>query len=211
MVRRARATQPSPGNIEEDENKAKAKLRKTVLDLLKRGQVSRAVRRICSNGLASLEDPQVQAALQAKYPDRGRDLPTHVTKGQCMDKLDGLKEKLIALDSGLAPGFGGLRNEHLRCLAEVWEEDKMECLETFSLRYLNGELPPWFFKVWGSVSTFPLFKNLLRDALRPVGVKSSLIRSLHKQVVVQNRGALTEFLEPEQLALSKAGGSKLVH
>ena len=58
---------------------------------------------------------------------------------------------------------------------------------------------------------FPLFKNLLRDALRPVGVKSSLIRSLHKQVVVQNRGALTEFLEPEQLALSKAGGSKLVH
>ena len=63
----------------------------------------------------------------------------------------------------------------------------------------------------GSVSTFPLFKNLLRDALRPVGVKSSLIRSLHKQVVVQNRGALTEFLEPEQLALSKAGGAKLVH
>ena len=61
------------------------------------------------------------------------------------------------------------------------------------------------------MSTFPLFKNILRDALRPVGVKSSLIRSLHKQVVTKNRGALTEFLEPEQLALSKAGGAKLVH
>ena len=126
-----------------------------------------------------------------------------------MDKLDGLKEKLIALDPGVAPGFGGLRNEHLRCLAEVWEEDQIECLETFSLRYLNGDLKPWFFKVWGSVSTFPLFRNLLRDALRPIGVKSSLIRSLNKQVVVQNRGALTEFFEPGQLALSKAGGQNL--
>ena len=140
--RRGRNDRREQGNIEEDEIKAKAKLRKTVLDLLKRGQVSRAVRRICSNGLASLEDPQVQAALQAKYPARGRDLPTHVTKGQCMDKLDGLKEKLMALDPRVAPGFGGLRNEHLRCLAEVWEEDEMECLETFSLRYLNGDLPP---------------------------------------------------------------------
>ena len=157
--RRGRRDRREQGNIEEDETKAQAKLKKTVLALLKRGQVSRAVRRICSNGLASLDDPQVQAALQAKYPARGRDLPTHVTKGQCMDKLDGLKEKLMALDPGVAPGFGGMRNEHLRCLAEVWEEDEMECLETFSLRYLNGDLPPWFFKVWALFQPSPYLRT----------------------------------------------------
>ena len=207
---RGRRDRRETGDIE-NETTTDAKLRKTVLALLKRGQVSRAVRRICSNGLASLDDPQVQAALQAKYTERGRELPSHVFKGQCMDRMEGLKEDLLGLDQGVAPGFGGLRNEHLRCLGEVWEDDKIACLETFSLRYVNGDLSPWFYKVWGSVSTFPLFKNSLRDALRPVGVKSSLIRSIHKKVVVKNRGALTEFLEPEQLALSKAGGAKLVH
>ena len=112
-----------------------------------------------------------------------------------MDRLEGLKDNLLGLDPGVAPGFGGLRNEHLRCLAEVWEEPQLWLLETLSLRYLNGELTPWFYKVWGSVSTFPLFKNILRDALRPVGVKSSLIRSLHKQVVTKNRGNFDQCLD----------------
>ena len=194
----------------EDESASDAKLRKTVLALLKRGQISRAVRRICSHGLANTDDPAIRAALQAKYTQRGRDLPTHVYKGQCMDRMEGLKEDLLGLDVGVAPGFGGLRNEHLRCLGEVWDDHKFEVLETFSLKYVNGELTPWFYKVWGSVSTFPLFKNSLRDTLRPVGVKSSLVRTIHK-VVKKNRSPLTEFLEPEQLALSQAGGAKLVH
>ena len=42
-------------------------------------------------------------------------------------------------------------------------------------------------------------------------MKSSLIRDLHKQAVTKNRGPLNDFLEPQQLALSKAGGCKLVH
>ena len=208
---RARGRRRNRREDDEDESAASAKLRKTVLALLKRGQISRAVRRICSHGLANADDPHVQAALQAKYTERGRDLPSHVYKGQCLDRLEGLKEDLIGLDIGVAPGFGGLRNEHLKCLGEVWDARKVVCLEAFSLRYVNGDLSPWFYKVWGSVSTFPLFKNSLRDTLRPVGVKSSLVRNIHKKVVLKNRGPLTEFLEPEQLALTKAGGAKLVH
>ena len=76
---------------------------------------------------------------------------------------------------------------------------------------MNGDLPPWFYKVWGSVSTPPLYKNSQKDSIRPLGVKSSLIRNFHMQVVARNRGALNEFLQPQQLALSKAGGAKLVH
>ena len=159
-----------------------------------------------------MDNPQVQAALQAKYTMRGRDLPAAVTKEQCLDRLD-MRDSLLKLDPGVSPGFGAMRNEHLRCLAEVWEPQDLALLEEFGLQYLNGNLPPFFYKVWGSVSTTPLFKNQNQDPgqLRPVGVKSSLIRDFHKQVAAKNRGPLNDFLEPQQLALSKAGGCKLVH
>ena len=62
----------------DDDTTARAKLRKTILSLLKRGQIGRAVRRICSHGIASMDDAEVQAALQAKYPGRGRGLPASV-------------------------------------------------------------------------------------------------------------------------------------
>ena len=77
----------------------------------------------------------------------------------CWPRLD-MKVSLLSLDPGISPGFGGLRNEHLRCLAETWEQQDMAVLDCFGLWYLNGDLPPFFYKVWGSVSTTPIFKNL---------------------------------------------------
>ena len=156
-----------------------------------------------------MDDPAVRAALQAKYKERGRDLPASVTKGECLESIAGLRETILGLDTGVSPGFGGLRNEHLRCLAEVGEDDEMDMLEAFSLKYLNGEFPPWFNKVWNSVSTVPLFKP--DGSIRPVGVKPSFIRTLHKRVVRGNRGVLIDFFEPQQMAVSQAGGAKLVH
>ena len=177
--------------------------------MLSRGQIGRAVRRICSSGVASMDDPQVRNALQDKYKPREKDLPASVTKGQCIQSLGGLRESLLGLATGVSPGFGGLRNEHLRCFAETGEEDDLKAMESFSLKYLNGEFPPWFSKVWNSVSTVPLYKP--DGTLRPVGIKPSLIRDLHKAVIRGNRGVLTDFLEPQQMALSQAGGAKLVH
>ena len=88
-----------------------AKLRKTVLSLLKRCQVSRAVRRLCSH---SQDDPQVLVALQAKYTERSRDLPSRAQGTvKWMDRMEGLKEDLLGLDQGVAPCFGGLRKDHL--------------------------------------------------------------------------------------------------
>ena len=46
--------------------------------MLARGQVRR---------VASLEDGNVRAALQAKYKQRGREMPRSVTKGECMKVL----------------------------------------------------------------------------------------------------------------------------
>ena len=123
-----------------------------------------------------MNDPTVKAAPKAKYPARGRDLPDRVTKGECLDGLPGLRESLLQLSPGVAPGFGGLKNEHLICLGKNWEEGQLGWLEMFGIHYLNGELPPWFYRVWGSVTTFPLFKTNQMDPqqVRPVGVESSL-------------------------------------
>ena len=126
-----------------------------------------------------------------------------------MQAVGGLRESLLELQTGVSPGCGGLRNEHLRCFAETGEDEEISQLEAFSLKYLNGEFPPWFYKVWNSVNTVPLYKP--DGSLRPVGIKPSLIRDLHKGVVRSNRGVLMEALEPQQLALSQAGGAKLVH
>ena len=197
----------------EDPIKTKARLRKTALSLISRGQVGRARRRIISHGVASMSDPVVKSAMLLKYPLRSHDMPQTVHRGTCLESLPCLKETLLNLEPGVAAGFGGLRNEHLRCAAQHWDENQINLLEDFSLKYLNGLLPPWFYKIWGSVSTVPMFKSSEKDPnkIRPVGIQNSFIRILHKEVVKNNRGALRDYLEPQQLALAPGGAAKLVH
>ena len=117
------------------------------------------------------------------------------------------------MEPGVAAGFGCLRNEHLRCAAQNWEDNEFAHLEEFSLKYLNGDLPPWVYKVLGSVSTVPLFKSAEQDPsmIRPVGIKSTFVRVLHKRVVTDNLAALCLYLEPQQLALAPGGAAKLAH
>ena len=89
-------------------------------------------------------------------------------------------------------------------------EEQMLLLENFGLRYLGGELPPWFYQVWLTVMTVPLFKSAEQSAVRPIGIRNPLVREFHKAVVSQNKEAFVKYLEPEQLAMSVAGGGKLV-
>ena len=184
-----RATRPAMS-----EEEIKRQKRKVALEHLAKGQISKAVSRLTSHGVADTRDPAVMAGLRSKYISRGRELPATVTMGQPVDNVAGLKEALLGLDTGTSPGTGGMRGEFLTCLAEVWTEAEMTRLEDFSMLYLTGALPAWFFKVWGSVTTVPLFKTRERQALRPVGVMTPLIRSLHSLVIRENREALTSFL-----------------
>ena len=87
----------------------------------------------------------------------------------------------------------------------------MQLLKDFSMLYLCASLPPWWYRVWGSVTTVPLFKTEARETVRPVGVRNPLICTLHSRVIRDNRATLTAVLEPQQLALSQAGDHKLVH
>ena len=87
----------------------------------------------------------------------------------------------------------------------------MFLLEQFGLRYLTGQLPPWWYKVWLSLTTVALYKNVDQEAVRPVGIEPCLARSLHKLVTRENRSVLVKYFEPQQVVVSLAGGAKLIH
>ena len=96
--------------------------RKAALVHLSKGQVSKAVSRLTSHGVADTRNPTVMAALKSKYIARSRELPASVTMGQPVDNVAGLKDALLNLGTGTSPGTGGMRPEFLITLAEVMEE-----------------------------------------------------------------------------------------
>ena len=46
---------------------------------------------------STMGDPAVRAALQTKYKQRMKNLPTSVSKGECVQSLGGLRESLLEL------------------------------------------------------------------------------------------------------------------
>ena len=193
---------------EEEENDRR---RRQVMALLGKGQVSRAVSRIDSFGVASIADPGIQEQVKAKYPDRKVVLPATVTKDSPVENLKGLRESLLSLRKGVSPGTGGLRPEFLITLAEVMDPTQMSLLEDFGMRYLSGDLPAWFYKVWLSVQSVPLFKDILQEAIRPIGIRNPLLKTYHREAISSSKPELIEFLEPQQIGMSEGGAARLVH
>ena len=185
------------------------------VSLISKGLISKATNRMISHGVASASDPTTIQALSAKYPPRSRELPLTVTKGQAVESMKTLKDSFLSLSSGVAPGTGQLRPEFLSTLAEVWEEGctSWEMLQNFSLRYINGSLPAWFYKCSMTVETVGMYKTADRDPaiIRPIGMRNPFIKVLHKEVMIQNKEVISDYLEPQQLGMSVAGGAKLVH
>ena len=185
------------------------------VSLISKGFISKASNRMISHGVANIDDPTSKAALASKYPTRGNDIPATVSKGQCVDTMKSLRDSWLSLKGGVAPGTGQLRPEFLVTLAEVWDEnsDSWDMVNSFAMRHVNGDFPPWYYKVCMSVETVGMYKTAAQDPsqLRPIGMKNPYIKEMHKQVIKQNRPELTSFLEPTQLGMSVAGGAKLVH
>ena len=192
---------------------ALARQRREVLGLIEAGQVSRAMQRITSHGLANIEDPNVLAQLRAKFPARQDVLPASVPLHTPIDSFIGLRESLLALDAnrGSSPGCGGMRPEFLVALGDRLDEREMENLEEFGLKYVSGSLPAWLYRLWLTTQTVPMHKTSAQDAVRPIGIRQSWPRLFHKEVISQSKPEIREFLEPQQLGQSQAGAAKLIH
>lgn len=204
--REGRVSTRLQGRVEEEE-----KLRREVLSLIGTCEVGKAVARLNSNGVASMDDPMVRQQMAAKYPAREQELPARVAKGEAVSSLRGLREGLKALKRRRSPGSGGLRPEFLRVVGERMEEEHMKLLEDWGKRFLDGLLPPWFYVVWLSIQTVPLYKTTTRNTVRPIGMRNPLSKLLNRMMINENKGEIVDYLEPQQLAMSQAGSARLVH
>ena len=95
-------------------------------------------------------------------------------------------------------------------LAEQLEAEHMARLERFAMSYVQGNLPTWVYKVLQTLQAVALYKTGEQEAVRPLGLKHPLVKTIHREVIKQNRAALQKYLEPQQISLSSAGASKLV-
>ena len=90
-------------------------------------------------------------------------------------------------------------------------DGEVKLLEDLGLVYLAGDLPLWFYRVWLTIQTVALYKTAMKTDVRPLGLRNSLVKVYHKEAMSQSRPEIREFLEPQQLGMSKAGAAKLVN
>ena len=199
------------GKQREEEEEKEAKLRREVLKLIGSCEVGKAVSRMNSHGVASMSDPGVKEQMASKYPPREMEMPTRVIKGQAVSHLRGLREGFKALRKRKSPGAGGLRPEFLQVVGEKLEADQMRLLENWGIRFLQGDMPGWFYVVWLSIQTVPLYKTSTLDAVRPIGMRNPLSKLLNGLMIGESKQDLVDYFEPQQIAMSQAGSAKLVH
>lgn len=196
-----------PGTAEEK----KDRIKRASIHLLSKGNTSKCMNLLTSDGLADLDDPQVRKQVQAKHPPRGQEIQETVVLKSPVSNLKGLRNSLKNLKrkKGSSPGAGGCRPEYLVTLGEVMQADRMEMFEDVCLLYLNSKLPPWFYQVFLTTRTVAPYKDNTHGPVWPIGVQHPLPRVLGSYVVQENKMELVSFLEPQQLALSRGGCSKL--
>ena len=87
---------------------------------------------------------------------------------------------MSGLKAGVAPGCGGLRPEYAVLLGQLLSAGGMEITEKFGMDYLPGQLPDWFYRVIETVQTVGLFKTAGQTTIRPLGLKHTFVKVLHK-------------------------------
>ena len=89
---RRRGLKPSESSSQEED---KERLKLEVIALVAASQVSKAMSRISSHGVASMQDEQIQAQMAAKYPERSTIFPERVIKGRTVENLRGFWKTLV--------------------------------------------------------------------------------------------------------------------
>ena len=194
---------------EEYEEREVSKQRRIVVGLIQAGQLGKAMGRVTSFGLGDIRDQAVKDQLSEKFPPRQRPLPESVSKLRPIDSFRNLRGSLLSLSPGTAAGAGGIRNEYLVALGERMEEQEIKLLEDFGMAYSAGELPSWFYRVFQTLQTVAPYKDRSQEAVRPLGLKNSMIKMFNKDIMAQSKTEVRDFLEPVQLGISIAGPALL--
>jgi len=116
-------------------------------------------------------------------------------------------------------GASGFRNEYLKALlpdfADARAQQAIPLLDQFAESFVNAELPPWFYLVFGSVKEIALIKTpgATSDAapdVRPLGLGECLRRVITSALNSQHKSVLADHLWPQQVAIGVPGGLSML-
>ena len=130
-----------------------------------------------------------------------------------------LEPTLRNLSKNAGTGASGFRNEYLIALTEKFADARAQqvipLLEQFANRYVNAELPQWFYMALTTVKQMaPIKENAVSaDAapdVRPVGIGECLRRAIHSSIATQHKTLFAEHFWPQQVAVGVPGGLSLL-
>ena len=200
------------------------------------GELSRAVRELCSLGMGDLSDPDIAAQLRDKHPTRddGRELPDSLLElaklhadydaqlppaeraSRVFPKLEiKLKDRMRRVRRLAGTGVMGFRNEYIKALSEEFTDVKAnsvsELIDGFAGLFLNGELPAWYHYAAASVEECAPIKKPSSDPekkpdCRPVGKGECLPRMIHSAFVANMKPELHEELWPLNVGTATRDG-----
>ena len=99
-------------------------------------------------------------------------------------------------------GNAGFRNEYLKALSEKFTDERaarvVPLLQEFAERYLNAELPPWFYQAMATVEICAPIKKKADVGevpdCRPVGMGEVVIRMINSKLMSDSKEAAHDVL-----------------
>jgi hypothetical protein len=178
------------------------------------GDVTGAVRLLCSEEVLAPPGEATLAVLRSKHPpapaDR-RPLPLPPSAPPVLSSPFSVRKAIESFTAGSAGGQDGLRPQHLRDMTDAWVGGPLlEVLSSFVNVVLAGDVPeavrPSFFGA--SLLAF----NKKQGGIRPVAIGLTLRRLCSKIACAAVTERLIPILSPRQLGVGvKGGGEAIVH
>ena len=202
---------------------SESQLLSRVEKLLQKGRFSKAYRLLDSKGQADMSMKGVIDQLDAKHGDRihplqgslPEDLPPKVSL-----KAADLARVYHELKPLAGTGPAGYRNEYLTCLTAFMYDpqasDAVKLHADFATKYVNADLPAWYYWMICSTTMIALIKKLAEvqggvPDVRPVGMGSCKRRAWTSLLMQDNADVFRETFWPVQVACGvKAGIAKLI-
>ena len=217
---------------EQDALKQESRSLRRALDLVGAGELSKAVAGLCTNGLGNLSKPEIVEQMRRKHPVREHAVPSLealAALGPDMSVGDQnvpgmsafgprlsvkLQDPMRRLRRLRGTGITGFRNEYLRALSEKFVDTRaasvVTLLQGFAERYLNAELPPWFYKAMATVEVCAPIKKApdvgeVPDC-RPVGMGEVVVRMINSKLMADSKEAAHEVLWPHNVGSATRDG-----
>ena len=185
----------------------RANSKRTALNLIKLGEISRAARALTSPGLAP-ESEETAAKLAEKHPKRScamDDIPQPTKESITLSKYHFLKV-IKKHPRGSANGPSGWRFEHIRALLD--HPSTANDLYFACSSIARGAIPHGAAKLLSAARLVALPKG--QGDVRPIAIGDALRRITAQTICSQMRETFSEFFTPLQHGVATSGGSELL-